>query len=1286
MHPRTVFCQTIDCLRRGFRYPALYWLLLLVLCSTLTWPAVPPAVAAGPTRAADARSGEVQELETTLALIPSMNRPNDPPIPLPRDCMGVTPPGEDPPACCIYGYVYYDGVPVSGASVTIESGAGTLSLTTQDGADSPDPYYGAALSGAPLEVSVGDLVTVRASYNGQTNVTTFQAIEDGQQVDVRLSSTCGPTPVGGSIATDTVWTQECAPYVASSGVLVEQGVTLTVESGVTVKFDAGRSLQIDGQLIAQGSESGLIAFTSSAANPVAGDWGYILFTDSSLDASYDMAGNYLSGSIIQYGLIEYAGGLEVSDNGALRLDAAAPFIDHSTVRYNDSDGIQIFNDAAPKVSHNLVAGNAEEGLDACIGGVLEIHHNTFSGNQGGLEIEDCDATADIAYNLFVDNTTSYHGGGMRIWDATVDVRHNIFLGNTSSSSGGGLYMRYSQGTVGHNVFVDNTADEGGGIYILGTGAGGLEISYNSLLGNQALMPGGAALDIKGGDQVGILYNTILSNTVEQGWAAVYVDDNPLFNYNNVYGNADYDLYNSNPQGSTDVNAENNWWGTTVEAEIQVQIYDWFDDSSLGQVDYQPFLSTPSTLAPVAPPTGLSAASDGPDIQLSWSANAEADLVGYRVYYASQPGFPYGGTGADQGDSPVDVGNATQFSLTGLERGIYYVAVTAYDSLADGENDQTDGNESWFSEEKLVQTWVRPQADFSATPRSGPAPLAVSFTDLSSGNVTDWSWDFGDGGTSQASNPNHTYLVTGVYTVALAISGPGGSDSLTRTHYITVEEPAPVQADFVASPTSGEPPLTVSFSDASVGYVDTWSWDFGDGAVSDLQNPQHTYEAAGSYTVSLSVSGPLGADVVTKPNYITVIPTYTTGLWTFMLYFAGDNNLHPYLEQAIDEMEAVANTPHVRVLVLWDGWASGDTRLYQVAYDTSPGITSPEISVDWNPGELNAGSSQVLVDFVNWARLNHPAEHYFLSLADHGRGTSGIAWDDTSGGDNLSAHTELESALHAISGGGSASLKLDLLFLDACLMGMIEDAYEVKEDVAYLVASENLGWSVFAYDGYVSSVTGETTPLQLAQNVADGYFSAIAGYPGTISALDMAALGQVGDATDGLAQALDDYLEAANISEMIAVRNQVQPFDSRDYGVLDSDDEYVDLYHLAELVLASISDPAVQSAAQAVMDAVQACVVAEHHYSGVDPWSGNYWDLDDAHGIALYYPPRSGGWDYNNYVAGGSWAFCSETVWDEFLVSYFAISGLPPETPVDPGVPTMPAPQNLVFLPIVIRGD
>ena len=86
--------------------------------------------------------------------------------------------------------------------------------------------------------------------------------------------------------------------------------------------------------------------------------------------------------------------------------------------------------------------------------------------------------------------------------------------------------------------------------------------------------------------------------------------------------------------------------------------------------------------------------------------------------------------------------------------------------------------------------IAPQADFTASPSSGDAPLEVAFTNQSSGDITSWSWDFTDNGTPDSTdqNPVHTYLDPGPYTVTLTVTGPAGTDTLTRADYITVSEP------------------------------------------------------------------------------------------------------------------------------------------------------------------------------------------------------------------------------------------------------------------------------------------------------------------------------------------------------------------------------------------------------------------------------------------------------------------------------------------------------------------
>jgi len=208
-----------------------------------------------------------------------------------------------------------------------------------------------------------------------------------------------------------------------------------------------------------------------------------------------------------------------------------------------------------------------------------------------------------------------------------------------------------------------------------------------------------------------------------------------------------------------------------------------------------------------------------------------------------------------GDGATSI--ATSPSHTYSVAGTYTVSLTVTGS----------GGTDTETKTAYVTVYEPVSANFSATPTSGVAPLAVIFTNLSTGDWTTASWDFGDGATSTDANPSHTYTVAGTYTVTLTVSGLGGSDTEIKTSYITVY--TSVFADFSAMPVSGVAPLSVSFTNLSTGDWTTASWDFGDGATSTLSNPSHTYSTAGTYTVTLTVTGLGGTDTETKVGYITV---------------------------------------------------------------------------------------------------------------------------------------------------------------------------------------------------------------------------------------------------------------------------------------------------------------------------------------------------------------------------------------------------------------------------------
>ncbi|NMB78558.1 MAG: PKD domain-containing protein, partial [Methanomicrobiales archaeon] len=168
----------------------------------------------------------------------------------------------------------------------------------------------------------------------------------------------------------------------------------------------------------------------------------------------------------------------------------------------------------------------------------------------------------------------------------------------------------------------------------------------------------------------------------------------------------------------------------------------------------------------------------------------------------------------------------------------------------------------------------PVADFDADTTTGIAPLTVQFTDATTNAPTLWSWNFGDGTTSVDQNPQHVFTAPGTYSVNLTAANAGGSSSVSKPDLIVVQPPAPV-AGFTADNVSGMAPLSVQFTDTSSNTPAAWSWNFGDGSTSTVQNPLHIYNTTGTYTVSLTVTNAGGSNTVTQSNYISVSPVTPT---------------------------------------------------------------------------------------------------------------------------------------------------------------------------------------------------------------------------------------------------------------------------------------------------------------------------------------------------------------------------------------------------------------------------
>ncbi len=166
----------------------------------------------------------------------------------------------------------------------------------------------------------------------------------------------------------------------------------------------------------------------------------------------------------------------------------------------------------------------------------------------------------------------------------------------------------------------------------------------------------------------------------------------------------------------------------------------------------------------------------------------------------------------------------------------------------------------------------PNADFSTTIDG----LTVTFNDLSSdaeNNIVSTDWDFGDGNGSNQQNPIHTYASEGSYQVTLTVNdSDNAQDSFTRTVSVSQSNVnLPPSADF----TYNAQGLSFSFIDQSNdsdGNITQWLWDFGDGNTASNQNPNHTYNQAGTYSVSLTVSDDQSATETTSRNVVVTEPT------------------------------------------------------------------------------------------------------------------------------------------------------------------------------------------------------------------------------------------------------------------------------------------------------------------------------------------------------------------------------------------------------------------------------
>ena len=437
-------------------------------------------------------------------------------------------------------------------------------------------------------------------------------------------------------------------------------------------------------------------------------------------------------------------------------------------------------------------------------------------------------------------------------------------------------------------------------------------------------------------------------------------------------------------------------------------------------------------------------------------------------------------------------------------------------------------------------------------------------------------------------------------------------------------------------------------------------------------------------------------------------------WVFIYYMSAapqhpkedPKGLDAFIFNKFASIAQAGNNNARQAYMLWDRpLSSEEDRVYRVTDESDPSKyihgktywTAQDIGL--SKAEMDTGDVNTLNAFVNFVLKLHDADHYALIIFDHGGGVwptvvsssvpqsdatsgpKGVVFDNY-GSDYLSIRELGEGASHL-----SALLgrKFEILYLDACLMQMIEVVYEVREYCKLVIGSENEGWAQSSEYSYLSQVTTNTTAAQLAylgidgqgaHSIAKSYFDYVKKLGATISVLDTSQADTVHTRIRNLAQTMINHMNEIK-DDIKQIRDVTQKFAWFNIGHTDDvSNVYVDLKDLCRKIVAQISVPEVTTAAQAVVDAIGETggnfIKYEAHQNGQGYFeengkifSYNYNFDTGTYGVSIFFPPNTSSNLYYNYINASSTPsnlkFCKagdqDSLWDEFLSALLVSSGI-----------------------------
>lgn len=372
-------------------------------------------------------------------------------------------------------------------------------------------------------------------------------------------------------------------------------------------------------------------------------------------------------------------------------------------------------------------------------------------------------------------------------------------------------------------------------------------------------------------------------------------------------------------------------------------------------------------------------------------------------------------------------------------------------------------------------------------------------------------------------------------------------------------------------------------------------------------------------------------------------------WTIMVYMAGDNGMSDQVYDDLTEMMIVGSTSQVQIIAQVDNLPADPnptTRRYQIKKDTLKLIA--------DLGEKNMADLSVVLDFVRYCKSSYPANKYCLILWDHGSGwypqtsiSRSIIYDYTDHDSISVTEGELNQLLKEIK--KTLGKRLNLLVFDACLMGGVEVASEVKDGAEIMIGSEGLiPLDGLPYEEILTNiVTNPTlTPKEFAakivQNYTDSYNGGSQGFIDvTFSAIDLTRLEDFSPELKELLQYLKSF---ASDPIFISGRNTVQTFAQENIRQPKPTDEIIDLcdfLNKTKGIAPNRYEPVIQ--------ALDSLVFAHQN-------TGTYYP--QAFGLSIWFPFnyltfKQKAFSYQNLD------FAEKTCWLELLNQYYQSDDIKP---------------------------